>query len=192
MHRAEDPRPARTRAAILAAVEVLSERDDDVTVASIVAEAGIGRSTFYAQYRDLDALAVAILTDAFTEVESLDLELRRTESRTSTARATTSALVAEFARRRALYAGVLGSRTTTEAHRAVHDAFAQQAIGTMLATAPAHVDPRTAADYVAGGSLAVITRWLLEPEPSSTEHVQQQLLSLLPSWLIDDERDQTP
>ncbi|MCH1881466.1 TetR/AcrR family transcriptional regulator [Agrococcus sp. ARC_14] len=191
MSRAEDPRPARTRAAILAAVASLSERDDDVTVLSIVAEAGISRSTFYTQYRDLDALAVAILSDAFREVEALDLSLRQTTSPVETARATTARLVAEFARRRSLYAGVLGSRTTTEAHRAVQDAFAAEALETMRATAPGGVDPEVAADYIAGGSLAVITAWLLSDEPATTEHVQRQLLALLPSWMLIDERDHT-
>jgi AcrR family transcriptional regulator len=191
MSRAEDPRPARTRAAILAAVEALSERGDEVTVPAIVAEAGISRSTFYTQYRDLDALAVAILTEAFTEIEALDLELRRTDATpTETAQATTAQLVAEFARKRSLYAGVLGSRTTTEAHRAVQDAFAEQALDTMRATAPVDVDPRLAADYVAGGSLAVITAWLLSEHPAPIDRVQRQLIALLPTWLLTDERIQ--
>jgi AcrR family transcriptional regulator len=191
MSRAEDPRPARTRAAIIAAVETLSERGDEVTVPAIVGEAGVSRSTFYTQYRDLDALAVAILTEAFTEIEALDLELRRADTTPiETARATTAKLVAEFARKRSLYAGVLGSRTTTEAHRAVQDAFAEQALGTMRATVPEHVDPRIAAEYVAGGSLAVITAWLLSDQPAPTEHVQAQLIALLPAWLINDERNQ--
>lgn len=192
MNRAEDPRPARTRAAIVAAVEALSERGDEVAVPAIVAEAGISRSTFYTQYRDLDALAVAILTDAFTRIEALDLELRRTATPIETAQATTAQLVAEFDRKRSLYAGVLGSRTTTEAHRAVQDAFAEQALDTMRATVPDHLDPRVAADYVAGGSLAVITAWLLSEQPAPTEHVQRQLLALLPTWLINDERNHHP
>lgn len=191
MSRAEDPRPARTRAAIVAAVEALSARGEEVTVPAIVAEAGISRSTFYTQYRDLDALAVAILTTVFTDIEALDLELRRRDTTSvETAQATTTQLVAEFARKRSLYSGVLGSRTTTEAHRAVQDAFAAQALDTMRATVPDDVDPRLAADYVAGGSLAVITAWLLSEQPAPTEHVQRQLLSLLPAWLLTDERNQ--
>lgn len=190
--RAEDPRPARTRAAILAAVETLSAAGDEITVPAIVAEAGISRSTFYTQFRDLDALAIRILTDAFTEIEALDLELRRTASPIETARATTAQLVEEFARRRSLYAGVLGSRTTTEAHRAVQDAFAEQALGTMRETVPAHLDPRLAADYVAGGTLAVLTGWLLGDDPAPTARVQEQLLALLPTWLINEDKDQQP
>ncbi|SKC43938.1 TetR/AcrR family transcriptional regulator [Okibacterium fritillariae] len=190
--RVEDPRPARTRAAIIGAVETLSAAGDEITVAAIVAEAGISRSTFYTQFRDLDALAVDILTAAFTEIEALDLRLRQSTSPLETARATTAHLVAEFDRRRSLYAGVLGSRTTTEAHRAVHDAFAEQALDTMRATVPEHLDPRVTADYVAGGSMAVITAWLLSDDPLPASRVQDHLLALLPPWLINDERNHTP
>ena len=187
--RSPDPRPARTQAAIVAAVERLSARGDEVTVPAIVAEAGVSRSTFYAQFKDLDALAVRILTEVFTQIEALDLSLRETQTPIETARATTSQLVAEFAKRRTLYAGVLGSRTTTEAARAVRAAFAEQALGTMQLTVPAGLDPKVAADYVAGGSLAVLTAWLLSDTPEPIERVQQQLLALLPAWLINDDTD---
>jgi AcrR family transcriptional regulator len=190
--RAEDPRPARTRAAILAAVETLSAAGDEITVPAIVAEAGISRSTFYTQFRDLDALAIRILTDAFTEIEALDLELRRTASGIEAARAALARLIAEFSARRGFYAAVLGSRTTTEAHRAVHDAFAEQALGTMRSTVPEHLDPRIAADYIAGGTLAVITAWVLSDEPAPRERVQEQLFALLPTWLINEDKDQQP
>ncbi|WP_068494945.1 TetR/AcrR family transcriptional regulator [Pseudoclavibacter helvolus] len=187
--RSPDPRPARTQAAIIAAVERLSARGDAVTVPAIAAEAGVSRSTFYAQFKDLDALAVRILTEVFTEIEALDLRLRASATPIETARATTSQLVAEFAKRRTLYAGVLGSRTTTEAHRGVRAVFAEQALGTMQLTVPVGLDPKVAAEYVAGGSLAVLTAWLLSDTPEPIERVQQQLLSLLPAWLINDDTD---
>lgn len=152
---------------------------------AIVAEAGVSRSTFYAQFRDLDALAVRILTEVFTQIEELDLSLRASATPIETARATTSQLVAEFAKRRTLYAGVLGSRTTTEAARAVRAAFAEQTLGTMQLTVPSGLDPKVAAEYVAGGSLAVITAWLLSDTPEPTE----QLLALLPAWLLNDDKD---
>lgn len=187
--RSPDPRPARTQAAIIAAVERLSSRGEEVTVPAIAAEAGVSRSTFYAQFKDLDALAVRILTEVFTEIEALDLRLRASATPIETARATTSQLVAEFAKRRTLYAGVLGSRTTTEAHRGVCAVFAEQALGTMQLTVPVGLDPKVAADYVAGGSLAVLTAWLLSDTPDPTERVQQQLLALLPAWLINDDKE---
>lgn len=188
MSRAEDPRPARTRAAILAAVESLSSRNDVITVSAIVDAAGISRSAFYAQYRDLDALAVAVLSEAFAGIEQVDLALRRTRTARETAVTTTTQLVEAFSRNRALYAGVLSGRTT-EAHRAVQDAFAAQARGTMLATAPAHLDADIAARYVAGGTLGVLVDWIGSEHPEPAERIQQQLLDLLPAWLLNDERD---
>lgn len=189
MSRAEDPRPARTRAAILAAVASLSSRDQAVTVSAIVEEAHISRSAFYAQYPDLDALAVAVLSEAFAGIEELDLTLRQTLSARETATRTTTRLVEAFARNRALHAGVLSGRLTTDAHRAVQDAFVEQALGTMLATVPAHLDPALAARYIAGGTLAVLIQWIGSENPEPAQRIQQQLMDLLPSWLLNDERD---
>lgn len=188
MARADDPRPAKTRATILAAVERLSRTAEEVSVRAIVAEAGISRSTFYTQFRDLDDLAVSVLGDAFVAIRALDLELRTTRNPFDTAQATTRRLVEEFAEHRDLYAAVLGGRTTAEAHRAVQADFAAHAVDTMRRAAPANVDPDTAAIYVAAGSLAVISAWLTNDDPGSIDHLQTQLLALLPTWL--NERDQ--
>ncbi|GAA2181290.1 hypothetical protein GCM10009847_22530 [Leucobacter tardus] len=187
MPRADDPRPARTRAAIATAVESLSLRGAEVTVPALADAAGISRSTFYAQYRDLDALAVAILSEAFAAIEAEDLEMRQSDRARSAAAVATRRLVTEFSRRRALYAGVLGSRASATAMRAVQSAFAEQALGTIRLLAPAHIDHRMAADHLAGGTLAVIAAWLLADDPPDPEYLQQQLLALLPAWLIADD-----
>ncbi len=187
MSRARDPRPARTRAAVFRAVEALGARGDEITVARIVSEAGIGRATFYDHFRDLDAVAVAVVTEAFVEIEHLDLRLRGDATPRETARATTDRLVAEFARRRSLYAGVLGSRTSVEAYRAFHDAFAEQALETMRRAAPPGVDPEIAARYLAGGSIAVLAEWLLTEAPPPPEEIQRHLVALLPAWLLSDD-----
>lgn len=184
MARASDPRPARTRAAVHAAVERLTARGETVTVPTLVAESGVSRSTFYALFGDIDTLAVSILSDAFAAIESEDLQMRRSETPHLAAPVAISRLVAEFARNRALIAGALSSRASASALRAIETSFAAQALGTITVTAPAHIDPEFAADHLAGGTIAVLTRWVLADDPAPAAHVQQQLLALLPDWLL--------
>ncbi|WP_430593250.1 TetR/AcrR family transcriptional regulator [Humidisolicoccus flavus] len=187
MTRAPDPRPARTRASILAAVEALTQREAEVTIANIVAEAGVARATFYTHFRDLDDVVMAVLTRAFEAIETLDLELRKTLSPLETARTTTRMLVAEFVTRRELYASLLRGTSRGQVLTAMHRAFASQALETMQATVPESLDPQTAADYVAGGSIAVLSAWLSSERPITPDHLQVQLLALLPAWLLTDE-----
>jgi AcrR family transcriptional regulator len=83
-----DRRTTRTRAALTAAfVDLLLERGyDKVTVSDVVAQADVGRSTFYAHYTGLDALLRHVLTnpsaplaavvDATMTAEALTPQLR--------------------------------------------------------------------------------------------------------------------
>jgi AcrR family transcriptional regulator len=180
----QDPRPARTRAAILEAVEQLLTRGErEVTVNAIASEAGISRSTFYTQFRDLDELAGSLMSNAFSEIALLDLQLRDRLGATETARRTTTELVAHVDDRRALYAAVLNWSSGSAAQRAAHSAFTAQALRTMRDTAPAGVDPRRAAEYVAAGSLAILTRWVVSEPTVPAAEIQHHLVALLPSWL---------
>ncbi|MFI6034916.1 TetR/AcrR family transcriptional regulator [Streptomyces sp. NPDC051315] len=70
----EDPRAARTRARLRAALlEECAERPlEEVGVAALVRRAGVGRATFYVHYADLEALAVDACADVVREaVEAL-------------------------------------------------------------------------------------------------------------------------
>jgi AcrR family transcriptional regulator len=188
--RSADPRPARTRSAILAAVARLTDRGETVTMAAVVAESGVSRSTVYARYGSLADLLVDTLADAFGDIERLDLELRPRETPARTAAATTAALVAVFRRNRALCRGVFASDVAIPARETLVASFAGQAEGTMRLAAPATVDPVAAARYVAAGSVTVLLDWTLADDPAEDAAVQVQLLALLPAWLIDaDERE---
>ncbi|MFF3874647.1 TetR/AcrR family transcriptional regulator [Streptomyces sp. NPDC001978] len=65
----EDPRAARTRARLRAALlEECAERPlADVGVAALVRRAGVGRATFYVHYDGLEALAVDACADVVRE-----------------------------------------------------------------------------------------------------------------------------
>lgn len=70
----EDPRAARTRARLRAALlqECALRPLEEVGVAALVRRAGVGRATFYVHYPDLEALAVDACADVVREaVEAL-------------------------------------------------------------------------------------------------------------------------
>lgn len=66
--RAPDRRPARTRAALLAAFRDLmfAQRYDRIDVAAVCARANVGRSTFYAHFSGRDALLTASMQPLLT------------------------------------------------------------------------------------------------------------------------------
>lgn len=65
----EDPRAARTRAKLRAALlaECAEHSLAEASVAALVRRAGVGRATFYVHYPDLEALAVDACADVVRE-----------------------------------------------------------------------------------------------------------------------------
>jgi len=94
-----DPRPARTRGRLAASLTSLM-RDGEArpTVTSIVARAGVHRSSFYMHFESVDELAVYVLRRQFAELSRLTgeaLSRRDTANRTAARSAlrTTSLLI---------------------------------------------------------------------------------------------------
>lgn len=183
VQRAVDPRPARTRAAILSAIDRLGSRNTEITVAAIVSEAQVSRSSFYSQFRDLDDVAVQLIDRLFRRIRRMDAELRGSQQ---TLKATESSLemcLVEFQRRRGLYAAVLGGNVSSEARRVIHTIVAQSVVATASHSAPQTVDPRIASTFVAAGLLAACTEWLKAEDPVSITEMTSQLVALLPTWV---------
>jgi AcrR family transcriptional regulator len=69
----EDPRIRRTQAAIVGAFVrlVLTKRYESISVADIISESGVGRSTFYAHYRNKEDLLRAGLRGHFEVLAGL-------------------------------------------------------------------------------------------------------------------------
>ena len=181
--RAVDPRPARTRAEILLAIERLGATGEDLTVAAIVTEAQVSRSSFYAQFRDLDDLAVQVMEEILQEIRLVDVSLR---SANDALGATTTALqmfVSECQRRRGLYAAVLGGNVSGEARRRIHLALSMNVMSAAQYSAPRSVDPVVASSFVAAGTLAVIIDWLLDENPLPAGQLHSQLMGVLPTWV---------
>lgn len=184
--RAKDPRPARTQAAIIDAIERLERSGSHLSVSNIVREAGISRSSFYTHFRDLDAVAVHLIAELYGRIEELDADLRPAVSGREATEATLNLLLDEITHRRHLYVAVLGSGVSGRAYRELLSIFASGARATMETTAPIGVDPDLAAHFLAAGTLATITWWITQTDPPARDTVQAQLVGLYPSWIITD------
>jgi AcrR family transcriptional regulator len=188
--RAADPRPARTRAAIVEAVEKLvAYPETEISVNAVARAAGVSRSSFYAQFADLDDLAVAMLVDTFRDIGLDDLEGRKTRDADlrTLARASSRRLVAHIGQRSAFYRASLEWRLSGRVHESVVSAYAQQVLATMAALGdrvPPHVVHEDAARFVAGGSVALLTAWLRDDAPAGQDAMAERLVAVMPEWLV--------
>lgn len=161
-----------------------------MSVNAIAREAGVSRSAFYDQYSDLDALSIDMLTEIFGAAASLDVEkLVRGESRRAAAEAAAREFLEYIAEHRSFFVSSLEWRTSSSVPESVHEALAANyriifdALGDAV---PASVDREDLALFLAGGTIALITRWMRQSPPASTRDFGQRLLALHPDWLVGD------
>ena len=182
--RAADPRPLRTRAAIFASVESLSAQPDaEITIIAIVRGAGVSRTAFYAQFPDLEALAVAMLVDTLD-----DLGLAPATG-TPDVRAAFHRLSTHIAGRRTFYRAALDWRLTSSVQEKIVDAYARQ-IREVIRLLGDAVPPQLRHDhavlFIAGGMVTLVTRWLRDSDAEPYDDPQvltDRLLSVVPGWL---------
>jgi AcrR family transcriptional regulator len=190
--RATDPRPARTRAAIMGAVPRLiadPAASGEISVNAIARAAGVSRSAFYAQFADLDELAVALLVDAFRDIGLDDVDARHDPRADALvlARESSRRLVAHIDERRAFYSASLDWRLSGRVHESVVSAYAQQVLATMRVLddgVPPDVVHDDAARFVAGGAIAMLTAWLRDEEPDGRDAMADRLVAVMPDWLV--------
>jgi AcrR family transcriptional regulator len=187
--RATDPRPARTRAAIVGAVEdLVADSDAEISVNAIARAAGVSRSAFYSQFADLDDLAVSLLIDAFRDIGLDDVQARRDPGADAgvLARESSRRLVAHIGRRRAFYRASLDWKLSGRVHESVVSAYAEQVLATMAVLGegvPPHVVHEDAARFVAGGAIALLTAWLRADAPDGQDAMADRLVAVMPDWL---------
>jgi len=182
-----DPRVARTRQAILDAVETLAAGDEPITVAAIVRTAGIGRSSFYTHFSGIDELAVAVLGGVFQAIGAEDVELRRHRivSGAEAARVAQVRLVGHLVQHRALYASMLALPFTSAVYMRAVDGYAAQVRATiaLLPEIPHGLSADAVAIYTASGSLGLLAHWIRSDDPVPADVLVDQLMSLVPAWL---------
>ena len=184
--RAADPRPLKTRAAIFASVESLSAQPAaEITINAIVRGAGVSRTAFYAQFPDLEALAVAMLVDT---LEDLGLA-PATATGTPDVRAAFHRLSTHIAGRRTFYRAALDWRLTSSVDEKIVDAYARQireVIRSLGDAVPPQLRHDDAVLFIAGGMVTLVTRWLRDSdaEPyADPQTLTDRLLSVVPGWL---------
>jgi AcrR family transcriptional regulator len=178
-----DPRAARTRQVIFAAVARLHASEaGDISVSDIVREAKISRSSFYAHFSSLDDLAVALLRREFSSVDSPGSS---DSNPGSGLREGYTRLVHHFSQRESIYSYALGLPLSRRAFDDVIAAYADQVLASFdpPASEADGIRARLAATYVAGGTVSLLSAWVADHHDISAEQLVDELVALLPPWL---------
>lgn len=181
--RAVDPRPARTRAMILDAVERLGSQGRELTVASVVEEAELSRSSFYTQFRDLGDIAVQLFEELHEDIVPNDAKLRESTTGRYAARTALTVITEELKLRRYLYAAALGAVHSARATHRIAQIMVQGVLPAVRRTAPKHIDAEQTAVFIAGATLSSLIFWLQERPERSASEVREEIIELLPTWL---------
>jgi AcrR family transcriptional regulator len=166
----DDPRAARSKRALIAAVtELIDQRDlDRISITQVVAAAGVTRPTFYQHFADVSALASA------AAIARLDAEFSRHEPAAAPGSGLQSVepvvreLLEHLARHRDFYRRVLGTaRSTGAATNAAVELVARRILDRgPLAGAAGDSDAEVVRDSVvilSGGIVWLLSNWLATP-----------------------------
>ncbi|MET0954092.1 MAG: TetR/AcrR family transcriptional regulator [Aeromicrobium sp.] len=181
MSTSEDARARRTRAKLVDTFAQLAHDGRPVTVARVVKHSGVNRTSFYAHFSSLDALAVESLTELFEMVGSVDAANRGKGRNAETSERSLLDVARFIGERRAVYVPLLQAGTF---HQAIEDAFTERNVQTLrsIEGLSADVDIDVTARFVAAGALGVVSAWLRTGDPAASDDLARRLRSALPSW----------
>jgi AcrR family transcriptional regulator len=189
-----DPRAEKTRQSIFDAVEtIMTDSSAVVSVSDVVRVADISRSTFYAHFASLDELASAFIQEQFAKIGDISTEQRPAGHSASPISAMDAArvgygrLVEHMVEHYPLYSSVLELPLTRSAYDEIVDAYASRLLESIIVLdyVPAGVNPSLVATYAAGGAVALISSWMRGLIDVSDDDLVDQLVSLLPQWLLE-------
>lgn len=189
--RASDARAVATRQRLhLAFRQVAATGTSDINVSELSRLAEVGRSTFYTHYATIGELAVDVIGGMFVEVASKDIKLRtETQKLTSDiARESMHALVQRFAQESALIRFATGLPEGALVHDKLVAGLTQTSIG-VIQTAAQNLDPvqtRIVSEFLAAGTVHVLTRWVEDGESLDPAQVVESLVMVLPALLTGD------
>ena len=188
--RAPDPRPARTRAAIIEAVETLGAGSVELNVSSIVKEAGLSRSSFYSQFADVSDISVQMVRTLLDE-----LDLPPNESVRDRTQRTLDCFLEEVEKHRDLYAALLGHSADSAAQKRIGDMLTAAALASQYDSdaAPAnHAEPADNdkdndnrefhAKFLVAGTLASAVDWITSERPVTLDVMKQRIRAITKNW----------
>lgn len=163
MHNRLQGRAMRTRTAILHAFNTLflRERKRRIRVGDVIAEAGVGRSTFYEHFSGAEQLHLTALAGPFAILADA------AGGRGDTAR--TAWLLAHFWENRQRARQSLTGRSGEQAQSLLARLVEERLQG------PLALPPRLAAQQLAAAALAPLRAWLLGEAPSTAEVLADSL-----------------
>ncbi|WP_420366079.1 hypothetical protein AAEP80_04260 [Curtobacterium sp. L3-7] len=187
----DDPRAARTRDRLVAALDALLEAGEAVSVAAVCTRAGVGRSTFYTHFATVGDVVVYVVDTMFDEIGPRDVSRRTGQvmARAAITRTGLEELLAAFRlhRRYLLYA--VSAPATERVREHLVEEMSASLRRTILTERPDASDEflDTAGEYIAGGVLSVLLGWLESPRGRSDDDIVDTVAQLLPSWLTTND-----
>ncbi|WP_054681845.1 TetR/AcrR family transcriptional regulator [Microbacterium sp. No. 7] len=177
----DDPRVLRTRTRLTAAYRALVEESGGgwPTVMAVSRRAGVPRSSFYAHFRSVDALALAALAES-------------TEARTARARTLIQAggerrtvnteAILDLVRHFAEQPGVRERLEDpgSEFARTIEDILVADVLRALHSRPSLQADAEVTARFAAAGLMRVISWWLRDGDGLTAEDLVRELITILP------------
>ncbi len=189
-----DRRVRRTRRLLNEALMSLIEEKgyEAITVQNIIDRADLGRSTFYAHYRDKEDLLLSgmeeLVHSLLWRVESMPREADRVgESRRILS---TQPLFRRTQEQHRFYKAVVGGRGIDVIIKAIHNHLSVHILEQIERLLPdgqtPSVPPLVMADYLAGALLTLLTWWLDHDMPHPPERMDEmfQQLTMPGFWAV--------
>jgi AcrR family transcriptional regulator len=158
-----DRRVRRTRDALGDALLALIQEQpfDAITVQEVLDRAGIGRSTFYAHYRDKDDLFLSDLEEFFELMSTLLLRRPEDSNRIAPVRE----LFTHVAEMRQLHSALIASGKMRDFQEMGQEYFAraiEQRLAALPSSRPASPAQRTAMAHAFAGALLSLLSWWIQ------------------------------
>jgi len=183
----EDPRVGRTRAAIFAAVEMLMSRDASaITVADVVAEAGVSRTSFYSHFSGFDDLAGQVVQRAYQDFgrQIIAAGIEHPRDYAESVQAAFRGLIDHHVAHRPLYLGVLALPLSSEVYRQTAQALAAELVPALARNTakPAQLSVASAAVFISSAVVGFLDAWLAGRLDVEDDELTTQIMALLPAW----------